>query len=246
MPAFVVARRQDGHGSLRLAITAQHVCCSYPTDVFLMYSLPRKYPCSFAPPKGIEKQKGWRGHRPRTCPFEKVVPAPPRLLSSCYVHFHQKQAKWKMPSPLFSSPETGQDLQLTFPALLKVAREKGTGESLLSRTASKLSTGDLTLWDKGSGRWAKPAKSDLSKASPCLKHGQVDSRHENKAKDDLDNTNPGNHVLWDCRRYGERVKVSWRRDTFVPSWETADPHRGPLLASLSSRCRKSSDPDTFS
>ena len=129
-----------------------------------------------------------------------------------------------MPSPLFSSPETCQDLQLTFPALFKVVREKGMDESLLSRTASKLSTGDLTLWDRRSGRWAKPAKSDLSKSNPCLKHCQVDIKRKMVSTRWTQGTTFDGTVT--VKRRGLRFLGGV---TFVPSRETADPLGGTVF-----------------
>lgn len=110
MPVFVDARRHGGHVRLCLVITAQRLGCGCPTDVFLMSFLPGKYLCIFAPLKGTKKKRESRSKGLTWASPEEVVPVPPRLLSSCYVHFHQKQAKWKMPSPPFSSPETCQDL----------------------------------------------------------------------------------------------------------------------------------------
>lgn len=237
MPSFDGARRQDWHVKLYLTINAQHLCCSYPTDVFLMSFLPRKYPCSFAPPKGIEKQGVDASTARGLVPFKKVVPAPPRLLSSCYVHFHQKQAKWKMPSPLFSSRRRVKTCNWLFQLYSRLwGRKERMSHSFRGHQASY----QLGIWPfetKEVGVGQNPQ--NLIWANPVLVWNTAKWTAAIKVKQKMILTRWTQETTF----YGiaadkERGLRFLGGMTFVPSWETTDPHGGPLLASLSPRCRK--------
>ena len=109
MPTFDDARRQDGHVRLYLVMTAQRLCCRYPTDVFLMSFLPRKYPCVFAPPKGIEKQrelrsKGLMQALPEDWPLVKscTCPSLPPIFMLCSFPSKTSQMENAFPSVQFT------------------------------------------------------------------------------------------------------------------------------------------------
>lgn len=103
MPAFVVARRQDGHGSLRLAITAQHVCCSYPTDVFLMFPA-QKIPVQLCSSEGNWEAEGLTRASPEDLSLWKscTCPSPPPILMLCSFPSKASQVENAFPSVQFT------------------------------------------------------------------------------------------------------------------------------------------------
>ena len=88
--------------------------------------------------------------------------------SSQHLHFHPKEATWRMVSCLHSSLDTRQDLQLTFPPLLKFVRKGGNGHRILFKDGQRW-IWDLKTWDRASGRWVTWATSILSKSNPPRK-----------------------------------------------------------------------------